>query len=136
MCAQYVSIFLAAYWPFGGAHTVACQAAEEEEHEPVAVAAPGLKRPRAEEPTKLPKWLDELLDEPATLLDVRGATPAQALERLRAELPDDPVQRQAWRAQAKVSAVLGNCPKSRESLKSGGISHCICVRGPAIVFPH
>ena len=102
-----------------GLSSVCLQAVEEEVKVPVVVAAPRTKIPRAEAPTKLPRWLDDLLDAPATLLDVKGATPAQALERLRAELPDDPVQRQVWRAQARVSAVLGNCPSSRDSQRSG-----------------
>lgn len=48
-----------------------------------------------------------------------GAKPLAALERLRAIIANDPAARSQWLAQAKVAAVMGSCPRSHKSFKSG-----------------
>ena len=52
----------------------------------------------------------------ASVLDVSGATPLAALALLKANMPTDRV---AWRKKARVAAVLGSCPRSQSSYKSG-----------------
>ena len=61
----------------------------------------------------------ELTDAPTLVIDVSGAKPLAALALLEASMPADPVQRAAWRGRARVAAVLGSCPKSLRSFKSG-----------------
>lgn len=56
---------------------------------------------------------------PATVLDVRGARPLEALQRLREAVPTDPMARKEWFAKARVAAIMGSCPKSRESFAAG-----------------
>ncbi len=67
---------------------------------------------------KIEKALD--LDRvPTLLLNVRQAKPLEALELLRNNLPDDPARLAEWRQTARVAAVLGSCPRSLQSFKSG-----------------
>ena len=54
-----------------------------------------------------------------TLLDVAGIRPNQALDLLERSLPDDEGARESWRARARVAAVMGSCPRSLKSFKSG-----------------
>ena len=61
----------------------------------------------------------ELTAAPALVIDFAGAKPLAALALLEASMPDDPEQRAAWRSKARVAAVLGSCPKSLASFKSG-----------------
>lgn len=56
---------------------------------------------------------------PTTVVDVVGVKPLAALERLRCSLPADPEARLRWRDQAKVAAVMGSCPRSHASFRSG-----------------
>ena len=58
-------------------------------------------------------------DAPQVVLDVTGLTPCQALVKLKEALPHDKVERTQWCNDARVSAVLGSCPDSRSSFKSG-----------------
>ncbi len=60
-----------------------------------------------------------LADAPTTLLDVRGAKPWEALCRLRDTLPANSVDRKAWASRARIAAIMGSCPKSLDSFKSG-----------------
>jgi len=61
----------------------------------------------------------ELPDAPTSLLQLSGRRPLQALESLRDMLPKDPVLLAQWRAKARVAAVMGSCPRSKGSFKSG-----------------
>ena len=61
----------------------------------------------------------ELTAAPSLVIDVSGAKPLAALALLEASMPADPEQRAAWRGKARVAAVLGSCPKSLASFKSG-----------------
>ena len=60
----------------------------------------------------------ELTAEPL-IFDISGAKPLAALDLLEAHMPQDPVQRAAWRSKARVAAVMGSCPRSHASFKSG-----------------
>lgn len=54
-----------------------------------------------------------------TVLDVEGAGPLKALDRLQAAVPADAEGLQEWRQKARLAAILGSCPKSIASLRSG-----------------
>ena len=43
----------------------------------------------------------------------------QALDMLEQNLPSDPAAKREWTTYARVAAVLGSCPRSLPSLKSG-----------------
>ncbi len=60
-----------------------------------------------------------LADAPPLLLDVTGRGPNDALCLLRASLPSDARGRLEWRRRARISAVLGSCPKARNSFRAG-----------------
>ena len=60
-----------------------------------------------------------LADSPAVLLNVAGRGPGAALALLSTQLPSDAYSREAYRLQARRTAILGSCPKSRDSYKSG-----------------
>ena len=53
------------------------------------------------------------------VLDVEGATPIAALERLKAVVGRDPECREQWAKRARVASVLGSCPRSLASLRAG-----------------
>ena len=58
-------------------------------------------------------------------LDVSDAKPAVALKQL-AEWVD--VQGSvAWQKRAKMAAIMGSCPKSQASFKSGELVPCVCL---------
>ena len=63
----------------------------------------------------------ELAAAPTTVLDVRGARPVEALQRLRLVIPKDAKGRREWFANARVAAIMGSCPKSRASFTAGGV---------------
>jgi len=54
-----------------------------------------------------------------TLLTVAGLRPNQALDMLESSLPHDDEERERWRARARIAAVMGSCPLSLKSFKSG-----------------
>ena len=55
----------------------------------------------------------------ADVIDIEGAGPLAALDRIRKKVPSDPVERAKWREGARVAAVLGSCPRSHSSMRSG-----------------
>ena len=61
----------------------------------------------------------DLAAQPTQVMSTKGAKPIAALERFRVMFESDPQSRQEWRAQAKVAAILGSCPRTLNSLKSG-----------------
>ena len=61
----------------------------------------------------------ELAECGAPLLDVGGNKPQAALAQLRAQLPQNAADRETWRKKARVTAVMGSCPRSLASFKSG-----------------
>ena len=61
----------------------------------------------------------DLAAQPTQVMSTKGAKPMAALERLRVMFESDPQSRQEWRAQAKVAAILGSCPRTLNSFKSG-----------------
>ena len=81
-----------------------------------------------------------LVQSPVTMLDVAGAKPSDALRRLKDTLPLDKMDRVAWARHARIAAVLGNCPKSLESFKSGSLMvlisvfthHYLCSTAPGL----
>ena len=54
-----------------------------------------------------------------TLLRVSNARPMEALDMLERNLPRDPMARKEWTVCAHVAAVMGSCPRSLASFKSG-----------------
>ena len=61
-----------------------------------------------------------LSEAPLVFHDVCGLGPAAALEQMAKCVPKGDVQaRSRWLAEARVSAILGSCPHSRDSFRSG-----------------
>ena len=60
-----------------------------------------------------------LVDENRNVVVEKSATPTVALDRLSGSMPESASGRAAWRANARVAAVLGSCPRSHKSFKSG-----------------
>ena len=91
-----------------------------------APAMPSMKRPRLEQ-------VAALGDAQTTLLNVANARPMEALAMLERHLPEDSETRNQWSASARVAAVMGSCPRSLASLKSG-LKHWIrfmeIIHGP------
>jgi len=56
---------------------------------------------------------------PTKVLKIDGVKPMRALELLKQELGDDPAKRAKWRGDARVASIMGSCPGSRASFKSG-----------------
>ena len=76
------------------------------------------KRPRIDEALNLSS-------RPTLLLNVRSARPPEALELLQRNLPRDEASLREWRHGARVAAVMGSCPRSMNSFKSG--QRCLCA---------
>ena len=70
---------------------------------------------------------------PSVPLEISSAKPLDALKRLRAFVEND--GRENWVKKARVAAILGNCPKSRESLLSGTAVHACTFRGGNCFVP-
>ena len=66
----------------------------------------------------------KLVGQPTVMLDVTNSRPNQALDLLRQALPANAARRKQWIADARIAAVLGNCPKSHASFVSGT---CVCI---------
>ena len=60
-----------------------------------------------------------LVDENRNVVVEKSATPTVALDRLSGSMPESASGRAAWRANARVAAVLGSYPRSHKSFKSG-----------------
>ena len=70
--------------------------------------------------------LDQIFDlasAPTSILDVGGATPTEAIRRLKRVLPVSEAERTEWAKRARIAAVMGSCPRSRASFKSGGFGN-------------
>lgn len=63
--------------------------------------------------------LNEIQQANTTLLNLRGIRPLEALEMLDRNLPRDIKARERWRDEARVAAVMGSCPRSMPSFRSG-----------------
>ncbi len=81
---------------------------------------PAAKRPRTAEAL-------ELVNMPTLLLNVQRTRPLEALELLRRNLPSDEASLAQWRQGARVAAVMGSCPRSMDSFKSGENYACARV---------
>jgi hypothetical protein len=79
---------------------------------PVMPSASITKRPRINEALAL-------VEMPTLILNVQKARPLEALELLSKNLPRDDASLAIWRHGARVAAVMGSCPRSLESFKSG-----------------
>ena len=64
---------------------------------------------------------------PTLVLNVQRTRPLEALELLKKNLPCDEAGLAQWRHWARVAAVMGSCPRSIESFKSGTYQAC-CMR--------
>ncbi len=60
-----------------------------------------------------------LADTPLVVHDVTGLGPAAALASLKERLPQAIDDRLRWRKEAKIAAILGSCPRARDSFRSG-----------------
>jgi hypothetical protein len=69
-------------------------------------------------PQQLPKRLKVIESSSQVVLEVKGARPLEALQRLKETLRGCPVAGAKWISDARVSAVLGSCPRSQKSFKS------------------
>ena len=78
------------------------------------------KRPRIEQALSLASM-------PTLLLNVCSARPLEALELLDRNLPRDEASLREWRHSARVAAVMGSCPRSKESFKSGSCCSHACA---------
>ena len=56
---------------------------------------------------------------PSALVNISGVKPITALKRLKCEFEMHPEKRRQFDVLARASAVMGNCPKSRDSFRSG-----------------
>lgn len=56
---------------------------------------------------------------PQVMLDVTGLGPRAAISLLKERLPQVTSSRELWLWNAKISAILGSCPKTRSSFQSG-----------------
>lgn len=60
-----------------------------------------------------------MIDTPSLLVDITGLGPRAALDHMHTDMPKDSEARERWWADARVSAIMGSCPKTRDSVKSG-----------------
>lgn len=58
-------------------------------------------------------------DKPTQVLNIKGIKPLKALEMLREDLRGDASRQSAWLADARVAAIMGSCPRSKDSFRSG-----------------
>ncbi len=65
--------------------------------------------------------------QPNALINVGDARPAEALKRLEELISSE--GREEWSKKARIAAVLGNCPKSVASFRSGQALAVACVPG-------
>jgi len=63
--------------------------------------------------------LDELTKQPTQVLSLEGIKPTKALQMLRERLGTDPEARKKWLGEARVASVMGSCPRSKDSFRSG-----------------
>ena len=63
--------------------------------------------------------VDRLLEQPTQVLNVKGIKPSQAIQMLREDLRGDPQRQEAWRVKARAASILGSCPRSKASFRSG-----------------
>lgn len=81
--------------------------------------APGLRRATSENTFSVIKIASELHAKPTQVLPVKGARPLQALQILAQRMQGDPAKQAQWREEARVAAVMGSCPRSKDSFRSG-----------------
>ena len=72
----------------------------------------------------LQQRVDRIVEQPTQVLDIKGVKPLKAVEMLRETLQGDPQKQEVWRAKARVASILGSCPRSKASFRSG-IKHWI-----------
>ena len=66
------------------------------------------------------KQMVELLNiQPEPLIDVSAMGPKLAIRELLRQIPGSAAGRREWLARARISAVLGSCPRSVGSFRSG-----------------
>ena len=56
---------------------------------------------------------------PTTLLSISSDKPRHALDKLGQLVGNDAGARSTWRKRARISAIVGSCPRSLASLDSG-----------------
>lgn len=65
-----------------------------------------------------------LHEKPTLVLEIEGKKPLTALNILHKELGGSPTKQARWRDEARVAAVMGSCPRSKDSHASG-VKHWI-----------
>ena len=71
-----------------------------------------------------------IVDVPQSVIDINGLTPRESLAKLGQVVPSGDIERRLWIKNAKVAAIIGSCPKTRQSFRSGdafvSCSPCSC----------
>ena len=63
--------------------------------------------------------LDEVLEQLTEMLSLKGIKPIRALQMLKQRLGNDPEAMRKWLGEARVASILGSCPRSKDSFRSG-----------------
>ncbi len=59
------------------------------------------------------------LDAQGTVLDISGKGPLAAVQMLSQSMPRNEAERSNWRQKARIAAIIGSCPKTKQSFLSG-----------------
>ena len=62
---------------------------------------------------------EAIRDKPTQVLNIKGIKPLKALAMLREDLRGDASRQEAWLADARVAAIMGSCPRSKDCFRSG-----------------
>lgn len=89
---------------------------------------PYVSRPSLCLSRELAQQARDLAAQPNILLDVTGLKPVEVIKRLRTTFERNPGQREGFHSMARANAIMGNCPKSRESFRSGLCSPSVWAR--------
>ena len=60
----------------------------------------------------------------------KGAKPKEALKRLRLSIAEEGADQECWIKKARIATVLGSCPKSHASFKSGLLPFIAVLQHP------
>lgn len=100
-----------------GAEAFPCEALAFMESLTCNVLLPDIMILGREAPSCGPPAKESLFTDTSLSLDIAATTPKEALKRLSAVVSD--MGRESWAKKARVAAILGNCPRSLSSMRSG-----------------
>lgn len=70
----------------------------------------------------------ELHEKPTLTLNIKGVGPLKALQLLANKIQNVPSKMAQWRDEAAVAAIMGSCPRSKDSFRSGEqMLSCSCA---------